>query len=48
MLTIKINGVNQSWTIPASQFVSYYLASPYDTIEFSVKPTAANFVWIGK
>jgi hypothetical protein len=45
-LTFTINGSSIAWSVPASGFVTYYVASPYDTIEFSNLP--AHFTWLGK
>ncbi len=44
-LTFTINS-SISQTVPPNAFVSVYLASPYDTIQFS--HTLAAFAWIGK
>lgn len=47
--SLTINGVSHGWAIPAGQFVTYYLASPYDTVQFSALPTVSGtFAWIGK
>ncbi len=43
-LSFTINGVSQ--TVPANAFVTCYLASPYDTIQFGHTLTA--FAWVGK
>ncbi|MGB8965748.1 MAG: hypothetical protein WCB99_08920 [Candidatus Cybelea sp.] len=42
--SIRINGVPANYL--ASQYVTIYLASPYDTIQFGVAP--ATFTWTGK
>jgi hypothetical protein len=46
MLTVKINSVTPGWIVPANAFVTIYLASPYDTINFG--HAVAAFSWIGQ
>ena len=46
--TFTINGLTPGWSVPANAFVTYYIASPYDTIRFPSGHSLTGFMWIGK